>query len=448
MKFLSLKILLLILLLGAVNIIAQDTQYWAKQYGTYGELLGGTVVGGISDLSATYYNPGSMAFTTDSALILTTHSMQAYIITMNNAFGTESELTSSSVKTSPGIFAIRLQTELLGDNQIVISYITRYDFNFEAQELNPTPYSKTTNSYSANEASIYENLSEFWPGISWSKAISKNIGIGATLYLPYRSQSSRNQVLFQSIDSTGTNKTAVVFEDYSYFNLRTLVKLGASFQLEPLMLGITVTTPSINLFGVGSTAMNLSTSNIDNSLANNLPSFASDYQEDLSTQFNSPLAVAIGAAYYWKNTSLYFTAEWFNSVTEFNIMSPNSFLAQSNGKRIEYNSDYSLNSVINFGFGIKHIVNEDFTYYGSVTTDKTSYVPNRTNKFALSNWDIIHIRSGGMFNIDRLSITLGLGYGFTGNIYSGLKLFPEKDTNGGKVSYHQLDVVFGFTYKL
>ncbi len=433
---------------GIINVVAQDTQYWSKQYGTYGELLGGIVVGGISDLSASYYNPGSMTFTTDSALVLTTHSMQAYIITMNSAFGTESSLTSFSVKASPSIFAFRLPFKWLGDNQIVISYISRYDFDFEAQELNSIPYSKSQNLYSANEVSVYENLSEYWPGISWSKAISKNIGIGATLYLPYRSQNARNQVVLQSIDSSRIKKTGVVFEDYSYYNLRTLLKLGASFKLNKLMLGVTLTTPSLNIFGVGSTAMNVTANNLDSVMLGTLPTFASDFQEDLSAQFHSSLSIAVGVAYYLENTSFYFTAEWFNNVNEFNIMNPNPFHAQSSGEMLNYNSAYSLNSVINFGFGVKHIVNKDFTYYGSITSDQTAFVPNTTNKFALSNWDIIHIRSGGMFNIKKLSITLGLGYGFTGNIYNGLRIFGQKKTDRADVDYHQLDIVFGFTYKL
>ncbi len=150
MNKLKFSLLISIFLLSSITFFAQDTQYWAKQYGTYGELLGGLVVGGTSDLSSTYYNPGSMAFTTDSALVLTTHSLQAYTITMEDAFGTGSKLTSSSVKASPSIFAIRLPN-WLGEEQIAISYISRYDFDFEAQELNTTPHSDYQNSYKANE---------------------------------------------------------------------------------------------------------------------------------------------------------------------------------------------------------------------------------------------------------------------------------------------------------
>ncbi|MCF6271518.1 MAG: hypothetical protein L3J41_17555 [Melioribacteraceae bacterium] len=129
-------------------------------------------------------------------------------------------------------------------------------------------------------------------------------------------------------------------------------------------------------------------------------------------------------------------------------MSPNSFKAQSSGKEIQYNSAYSLSSVINFGVGIKYIVDENFTYYGSITSDQTAFVPNAINKFAVSNWDIVHIRSGAMFTIEQLSITLGLGYGFKGNIYNGLRIFGQKDSDRSDIVYHQLDLVFGFTYKM
>ena len=447
MNKLKFSLLISIFLLSSISLFAQDTQYWSKQYGTYGELLGGLVVGGTSDLSSTYYNPGSMAFTTDSALVLTTHSLQAYIITMDDAFGSESKLTSSSVKASPGIFAIRLPN-WLGEEQIAISYITRYDFDFEAQDLNTTPHSDFQNSYKASEASVYESLSEYWPGFSWSKAFSKNIGIGATLYFPYRSQSARNQILHQTLDSTGTNSSVIIFEDYSYNNLRALIKFGASIKLDPLMLGITITTPSMNIFGSGSTAMNFTATNIDSEELEGLPIFASDFQEDLPAQFHSALSIAVGAAYYLENTSFYFSAEWFNSVGEFDIMSPNSFYAQSSGEEIKYNSAYSLNSVINIGLGIKYIVNSNFTYYGSITSDQTAFVPNKVNKFAISNWDIVHIRSGGKFNIEKLSITLGLGYGFEANIYDGLRIIGQKSSNRNDVVYHQLDIVFGFAYKL
>ena len=42
---------------------AQDSHYWSIQYGPVGQLVGGQVIGGVNDLSATYYNPGALGLT-------------------------------------------------------------------------------------------------------------------------------------------------------------------------------------------------------------------------------------------------------------------------------------------------------------------------------------------------------------------------------------------------
>ena len=47
-------------------VAAQDSQYWTNHYGTRAELLGGTVVGGVTDLSSTFYNPGAISRSRDS----------------------------------------------------------------------------------------------------------------------------------------------------------------------------------------------------------------------------------------------------------------------------------------------------------------------------------------------------------------------------------------------
>jgi len=40
---------------------AQDTHYWNLQHGTRSTLLGGAVIGSVTDMAATYYNPAALA---------------------------------------------------------------------------------------------------------------------------------------------------------------------------------------------------------------------------------------------------------------------------------------------------------------------------------------------------------------------------------------------------
>ena len=213
------------------------------------------------------------------------------------------------------------------------------------------------------------------------------------------------------------------------------------------MLGLSLTTPSINLFGSGSASVLASRANID-SLQGIYPDLSSNYQDELPTYYKSPLSLGFGAAYYWRNTVLYFSAEWFNNVNNFLVMEPESFVGQSTGEVYNYNINYSLRSVFNFGFGIKYLFNENFIYYGGIITDKTAYNPDSQNPFVLSTWDIIHIRSGAEFKFYNMSITLGLGYGYSGNLFGNFNFLGVFKNEKTDVIYHQIDVIFGFTYSL
>jgi len=62
------KITFLFAILSA-QLFAQENNYWNIQYGTRSTLLGGAVIGSVSDLSATFYNPGAIALFTDDKFI-------------------------------------------------------------------------------------------------------------------------------------------------------------------------------------------------------------------------------------------------------------------------------------------------------------------------------------------------------------------------------------------
>lgn len=426
----------------------QDSQYWSKQYGTYGALLGGTVIGASSDLSSTYYNPGAIAFSKDSSLILTTNSFQIIYLNFDDVTNSAFSLSSWYTNTSQGIFALRLPFQWFNDDNLVVSYISRQDFNFTSTgwDIKTVNDGLQENSIS-KQLSFNQSLNESWFGLTWSKPFSEKIGFGVTMYVPYRSQRSVRQSIAQSYNEIDKTKDIVAAHDYDYYNLRLLWKAGISFKSGNVMLGISLTTPSTNLFGSGSVSVLASKANID-SLQGIYPDLVSNFQDELSTYYKSPLSIGFGAAYYWENTVLYFSAEWFNNVNNFQVMEPESFVEQSTGEIYHYNINYSLRSVFNFGFGIKYQFSENFIYYGGITTDKTAYNPDYHTPFVLSTWDIGHILSGAEFKFYNLSITLGLSYGFSGKLFSNFDFLGILKNENSDVIYHQIDVVFGLTYSL
>ncbi|MEN8192765.1 MAG: hypothetical protein ABFS12_08095 [Bacteroidota bacterium] len=441
----QIKIISILIICLSTLSQAQDTQYWSKQYGTYGGLLGNTVIGAISDLSSTYYNPGAMAFSKDSSLVLTTSSFQFIYLNFNNILNSNLKLDYWYTNASQGIFALRLPYHWLGDDQIVISYLARQDFNFNSTGRSITPY--YNDHYKSDQLSIDQNLNEYWYGLTWSKPINSKLGFGSTMYLAYRSQKLMKQTITQSYDVAEETKNFTSMIDLNYYNYRLLWKFGISYQMGKLMLGLSLTTPSINISGSGNASMLISRANAD-SLQNKTPEFISNSQENLTAYYKSPISIGFGGAYYWRNTVLYFSAEWFNRVKDFLVMEPSSFIGQSSERTINYNVNYSLKSVFNFGIGIKYIFSDNFIYYGGISTDESAYNPESFNPFVLSTWDIVHIRSGAEFKFHDLSITLGFSYGYSGELFGNFNLFGIFKNSKTDVIYNQMDVILGLTYSM
>ncbi len=257
------KIKYVVFFIFAVTTInsGQDTQYWSKQYGTYGELLGGTVVGAVSDLSSTFYNPGAVAFLQDSSLILTTNSLQFIYLNFDILAESDISLDYWYTNASRGIFALRLPFSLAHDDQIVISYISRQDFKFRSngQAITPVP----SEMYKSNYLFLDQSLVDNWFGLTWSKPFNEEIGFGVTMYVPYRSQRVLKQGIAQVYDDINGTQNLITMLDYDYYNIRLLWKAGISARIGKVMLGISLTTPSISIMGSGSAGTTLSHAGVD-----------------------------------------------------------------------------------------------------------------------------------------------------------------------------------------
>lgn len=84
------------LLFRSISVVAQDSQYWNLQYGTKATLLGGAVIGSVSDLSATYYNPGAVSLR-EPKLILSAKVYEYDWIKIENGAGANRDLTSQKL---------------------------------------------------------------------------------------------------------------------------------------------------------------------------------------------------------------------------------------------------------------------------------------------------------------------------------------------------------------
>jgi len=424
---------------------AQDAHYWTNQYGTRAELLGGLVVGSVVDLSATYYNPGALAHVSQPTLMLTTDAWQLISITLDIGADDAFDQTSTRFRAAPRIFAVQISSKE-SDNRLAISFLTRHDFEIDVKAGRVTPRDSpidgTVGQAFSGESAGRAGLSEGWAGFTWARPISDRVGVGATGYIALRSQQRRRQLTASVVDSTGVGTSLTDFDDLSYWNLRTLAKVGVQFDFSPLQLGVTVTTPSLNLFGDGETRVNRALVNSDTSGGTlDRAELEANIQKGISSTYKSPLGIAFGAEYDFGRTALFVTGEWFNGVDRYAILDAASFVGQTSGDTLSVDVLQELESVVNVGIGLEHVLSTRVRLYGAVFTDRTAFGSEATDPLAVATWDILHFTGGAGFRVGTIDLTIGASYGHGDGEALPIDFLDQATDVTG--TYRSLKLIFG-----
>jgi hypothetical protein len=437
--------------------LAQDSHYWDNQYGTKGELLGGVVVGTPNDLSATFYNPGWIAMQTDPSFLLTTLSVEGYTIRVKNGLGEGTEPTSTRFATSPGYLAGRFT---VGEDRTwkwAYSYLQKVKFQFVAvgvrfETINPP--SPTGPVDFSGEAFRKSKANEYWYGATLSRKIRRNIGLGFSPYVVHRSMESRSQYAIQGLNSVSQYGQAYSVDEYDFWHIRLLAKIGLAVAQGNLTYGFTLTTPSLGLFGSGKVLVNDSYSGLDEDRdgIQDSPYLSSDYQEGLKATWKSPLSLAAGVSLKSGATGYHLTVEWFNAVKTRQAMNPDTFTSQSDPDQTRvYKLSYGAKSLINFGAAVEHSFSPKFGLYGAVRSDFSSIPSEESDNLQISNWDLWHISGGASFTFLNMEFTSGLQYSFGSGTSERFVNFNLNEDGGlfgdvgiSDIRYRRLKLILGF----
>ena len=438
----------LILIIIQVSLTAQENNYWNIQYGTRSTLLGGAVIGSVSDLSATFYNPGAIALFPDVKFILSAQVYQMDNFTIKDGAAEGKDLDYSSIVPSPNFVAFDLNFDFLGDDRLAFSILTRQNSNLEfsarvIDSLEVIESSPGKESF-AGGINTEKKFNDVWGGITYSTKLSETIGIGITGYISYRSHKATSLSILQALQSNGEIASYSNINNYRFNNCRTLLKAGVGLNLNPLTIGLTVTSPSLNIFGSGSAGTHLFISGIDSSR------FDSNYQEDIKSKFNSSWAAGLGGAYNFGNVKLHLSAEWYDAINKYDVLDTEPYVSQSSGKTLTNDLSHEAKSVINFGFGLDYFATDSLIFSLSVTSDFSAYVENTaTNLATYSAWDLIHVAGGSTFSIWKTEVTIGAVYSFGSQTFENkINITPGADNNSvgrqSEFKYSQIKVLLGF----
>ena len=441
-------IILLLITISPANI-AQETYYWNVTYGTRSTLLGGAVIGSVSDLSATYYNPGAIALFEDVQFILSALVYQFENYSIKDGAAEGIDLDFSTVIPSPSFVAFDFDFDFLGKDKLALSILTRQTVSFEVStriidSLDVIGSSPGKESFAGGFA--YEKkFDDIWGGITYSTKLNELVGVGLTGYLAYIPHRASSATILQALSSNGDIASLTDISNYRFNSLRTIFKFGVGINLDPLTLGFTVTSPSLNISGSGSVGTNKFLSGVDSTI------FQSNYQDEVTATYKNPLSIGVGGAYRFGKINLHLSAEWFDKIAAYTVLDSKPYISQGSGVQLNNNLTHEVKSIINFGLGLDYLVSKTFVISAGFVTDFTAKVKDtKTNLTTVSNWDVYHISAGASFPIAGSTTTLGVSYSFGNDKFQNdVDLTPDPNdpddiTRNNDVSFSRIKVLFGF----
>lgn len=450
----SLAVLVLLVTTGITAVAsAQDGHYWTDQFGNRARLLGGAVAGSARDLSATYYNPGGLALV-PTAEILLAGNVLSYTRYDAITGPQRQELSSSTFGLSPSLWAGEIPSNVVGDNRVAYSFLTRHETDFRLQgrgSFTGEDFDLPNVNVLADNLQVEQNMSEHWFGVTYSRRATAHVGFGVTTYLAVRNQEIQALNFATALGNNNRAGVAVQNRQFKYQDWALLWKIGVATRFEGWDLGVTVTTPRVSFAGSGATGFDSTAVGQDiDRTGNAITAVATNTQTGLSSDFQSPFSIALGGAYAFGDTRVHVAGEWFAAVDEFVVLPSEPFVGQTSGELIDTTITRELTSVFNVAAGVEHEFNERVTGYGSFRTDFSGVDPDSDTPVPIADWDIYHVAGGATLTVGRSEFTLGAilaqGDTTTSGIFGRPSEVSRPDQDAVELKYFRISFILGFNF--
>ncbi len=493
---------LLLLLAGIIisastnSVSAQDQHYWNIMGGTRSALMGGMVVGGVRDNSATFYNPGALGFINIQGHTISATAYHLERVLLDNGAGVGLDIESNQLNIIPTMAAGAFDIPIINVGPIIYSLSTKAYSSVKAsartefsRDIIPTienvlvlGNNQTVNIFEGEElynAQYFLDvfIEEYWGGLSYAKKINENFSIGLTGFGVYTSRTQNQSVSNFAYDkNTLQSASTKILEYIDFWSVRFISKLGLAIDYGKLKSGFTITTPSINLLGTANINSEIGSSRIliieDQNGGTKIPIdiFASDRQERLKVKYKSPLSIAAGFEYELSDRlRISVATEWFMKQNKYTIINPgyNQYFVGIDELSDDpsYNSQVLLRvedeskSVINFGAALEYDLFEDIKSYFSFRTDYKHNTSFQTEgiSLGLSDWNIYHFTTGATYSdkTSKLGIGAKISFGRNDNVgqvinisnpelrENSFLLFGENGDSSG--NYFNFGVILSYT---
>ena len=397
----------------AASARAQDANYWSTAFGTRAQLLGGVVTGSPGDISSVYYNPGALALSKSSELLLAGSAYQYQRVAVDNGNGPGKTLVSASFVTVPSLFAGDIP--ILKHDRLAYAFLTRSSMNMEMNSRNTTgdnaapPLPGAV--FAAGEIQLKQNFSEDWYGLTYAHQLSPTLGFGVSPFLAVHSQNTRAALLVEGRNSADQSAVLSQSREFDFMYWSLLARFGLSGVRDSLTYGLTLTTPTLGLFGGGSV-------NYNNTLIDQTGSIGdvmgASYTPDVKAKHRSPLGAGAGASYGFGGTRLHAAIDWNAEVAKYTVLESPTFTVHkpSGDSTVTVVITDRRDAVFNWGLGLEHKFGATLTGFASYHTDLSARNQGEAPSASITAWDLSDVAAGVTWHVMRSDFALGVTTAF------------------------------------
>jgi hypothetical protein len=417
---------------------AQDSHYWTFGYGPVGQLTQGTLVGGVSDLSATYYNPAACALIDRPRFVFNVTSFDIAQIDAKDAAGGGLDFDQMVSRPVPAMVAFHVGAHEDGSH-FAFAFLARYESDFDlgysasdVSELSPVA--------AAGYGRFKQRVLEYWTGGTWSRRVSRSVSLGVSPFFAFRGHRSRRTLAAEEL-APDLQRGSFVGIENEYNHMRVLAKLGVAWRPGSWQLGANLTTPGFKVYSDGKTNFNATAAS-----GTGVTLLAATTQKGLDATYHAPWSVAVGATRRFERSALHATVEWFSAIDPYDILQPAPAPVAGRGESIPIQFRGEAASVVNFGVGFEHGLGDALRLYGGAARNYSTYIPERDT---FSPWDLTDVTAGLSLDRGRTRFALGLGYAWGSGELQQVIRPPDASGPPGvrTASYHRWRISFGASFR-
>jgi long-subunit fatty acid transport protein len=460
---------LVTLILNIDLVLAQESNYSNYEVGSKATMLGGSVTAGINDISSIYYNPGALSFIENSSVSLETATLFGSGLKIENGAGQDINIKSNFLDIIPSLIGGIVKSKKAKDWIFSYAAIT-VNSSFIEFNVRNTEFIDVLSNSPGTE--LYEGIYDYtnkirenWIGASASKKVNKNFGIGLSVFGVYFSQDynlRQTAVVSEVVGDTiaVTLARSSLQRDLRFRSAGLVLKFGAVYKFDESQLGLTITSPTLNLdiFAKGDVSQTISTFIPSIGI---LPKASNLYGGDLTSYHRTPLVVSLGYKWDFLNAQWSTSVSYYTAVKEYVMLATNpQIFTQPELTKPSLKVFDEAQQVVNLAVGmIKDIrtglsllagFKTDFNYSSTSFLNSDRFIPK------MSYWNLYHFTGGVIWYTKKVHLTLGGDYAFgisKGDLQQvnlsdpteANLLFGERMTNT-RTFHNQISVVLGFSY--